>query len=442
MYKKFIFLVFYFFNSKIILKVSKEKNKMKINNINLISSSQCPKNKYKSEVSMHHNMSEQKYSTNFRGSINISEEIYKAIQSRILDDRNLFSKEILILYDKFFSNEKLSKNINNWWIITRLIQHSCNKEQLDKMLVTIDRVLADEKLVNSEVIKAVAPLLYLSRESEGLKLIDKILSNEKIYNNRNLIYGIATGFYKTKSSKKFVNASMSILEKYTNNENLYNNENLKKHIGDFVGKMDSKNKFQFIEQILSEKSLIDNEDLLTSIEKILISIDTDEKLKYKNLVLDKYLSNSKLQKNENINKELPNWLHVVNNEYQNNIVNKILSDEKIYKNTNLIQNSSPLLGCILDENQYDIADMILSNEKIYNNEYFIKSPDYNISVCLPILSCNTDKKILIAKAILSNPIFYTSPKIYKNLKEIIYNEEIYRLKDVYISDDEILNIKK
>ena len=98
------------------------------------------------------------------------------------------------------------------------------------------------------------------------------------------------------------------------------------------------------------------------------------------------------------------------------------------------QNVDIVVECVLDKNRYDVADMILSNEEIYNNKHFIVNSDYNV----PVVSCDTDKKVSIVKAILSNPQLYKSPKVYENLYEIIEHERLDILKDVLIPDEHVL----
>ena len=69
-----------------------------------------------------------------------------------------------------------------------------------------------------------------------------------------------------------------------------------------------------------------------------------------------------------------------------------------------------------------------------NNKHFIVNSDYNV----PVVSCDTDKKVSIVKAILSNPQLYKSPKVYENLYEIIEHERLDILKDVLIPDEHVL----
>ena len=373
--------------------------------------------------------------------LNITDEAYGALRRRVFNNSR-YNKDLpqycdklsLVFYDKIFSDEKLNNNITDNWIV-KIKKCSYDNERLNKVLATADRVLSDEKLANSEAMGAIAPLMYLSADPDSYKLTNKILSDEKLYNNRNLIFGVAHGYNSLyRSQEFFVNNTNSLLDTYKNDEKLYKNENVKRFLGDIIEELRCENDMNLIKRVLSEDVLKNNRNLLAHMHIILSTIESDKAFEYKNLILDKYLSNPELQKNENVNKALPGWLSTTHNEYQKDIVCKILSNEKMCNNSELIKNSHDFVQCVLDKNRYDVADMILSNEEIYNNKHFIVNSDYNV----PVVSCDTDKKVSIVKAILSNPQLYKSPKVYENLYEIIEHERLDILKDVLIPDEHVL----
>ena len=108
---------------------------------------------------------------------------------------------------------------------------------------------------------------------ERIVLLDKILSDEKLYNNTNLMNNIGDILLNTDSAE-----AKEIALKVLSDEKLYSNKNLMNKIGNILHNTDSAEAKEIALKFLSDEKLYSNENLINWIGDILYNTDFPENI--------------------------------------------------------------------------------------------------------------------------------------------------------------------
>lgn len=215
---------------------------------------------------------------------------------------------------------------------------------------------------------------YTARIREAV--VDKFLSDERLYNNANICNEISHITYFTKDNERlgYVNG---LFDKYLNTPDVFNNKHIKHSIAGIVESVDNKRKFDLANRFLDTPELYRNRFLLdgkgmysSGITSAIHSIETPEKSHNINEFLDLYLSNGKFYKNDNLNGALGYILETTDNDnlkFRKSLLRKYLNNPEI-QNSEVANNLGLLLGYSKDEKGYKLVDQVFSDERLYNNK--------------------------------------------------------------------------
>lgn len=404
--------------------------------------------------------------------------------AKILDNEDLYNNEKVRKYaDKtIFPKQPLTqeqaKVINYVLSNKRLYDGKYVMEDTKRALPSIDKsnvnfvlkVLSDERLTKAGF-ECCASLLEISKGAthpqEILKsandVIDKYLSNQALYNNKNItryLPFIASGARNSYGAKQ----KNSIFDMYANSQELQNQQHVSKQIGNIALVVDDEN-IDLATRILANPILYKNKYLFdgtytfstNKIIDVLGHADTLSKTQYMNKVLDVYLSDKELYTNENLNKALSRILERTDK----NNVNYRTSILQMYSNNKALQNgamSEKIGDLILNAHtdlEFKIADKVLRDEKLYNNKIILnKIPDIvgrigtpeeaeYISKLLDIDNVVTDEEIVKNIPLLESRMKFGSEKALnkrlKILNMVLDNKELHQNKLLLSELPDIIN---
>ncbi|MCD8377933.1 MAG: hypothetical protein LUB59_04000, partial [Candidatus Gastranaerophilales bacterium] len=175
-----------------------------------------------------------------------------------------------------------------------------NVELNKNNIQVLDKVLSDEKLYNNEnVMNKIGDIISDTYTPEQAKIADKILSDEKLYNNENVLNNIRYIIYYT-NTPEGVQARIDIIDKFLSDEKLYNNKNVMNNIGDIISDTYTPEQAKIADKILSDEKLYNNENVLNNIRYIIYYTNTPEGVQARIDIIDKFLSDEKLYNNKNV----------------------------------------------------------------------------------------------------------------------------------------------
>ena len=160
---------------------------------------------------------------------------------------------------------------------------------------------------------------------ERIVLLDKILSDEKLYNNKNLMNNIGNILVYTNFAES-VQTKLDVIDKYLSDEKLYNNINLMNNIGDILVYTDFAGEKEIALKVLSDEKLYNNINLMNNIGDILHYTSSSEAEE----IALKVLSDEKLLDLKSIGDSLAKILsYTESHKKQGAKINNILSDDNL-----------------------------------------------------------------------------------------------------------------
>lgn len=351
---------------------------------------------------------------------------------------------------RLYNNEKLVKN-------TKEALPYVDESNINSVL----RVLSDERF-DKTYFYAYADILDTNACSDNPKytarireeVVDKFLSDERLYNNANICNEIFHIAYFTKDNERlgYVN---SLFDKYLNTPDIFNNKHIKHNIAGIVESVDNKRKFDLANRFFDTPELYRNRFLLdgkgmysSGITSAIHSIKTPEKSHNINEFLDLYLSNGKFYKNDNLNGALGYILKTTDNDnlkFRKSLLRKYLNNPEI-QNSEVANNLGLLLGYSKDEKGYKLVDQVFSDERLYNNKAVVTklpeilqksegSEDINyISKMLDKDEIISDKKLIDNITKLEWFMSFSNKNIYQLrsdlLDKVLSEKRLYSNKDV------------
>ncbi len=369
--------------------------------------------------------------------------------------RELSTKQAKVV-DYIMSNPRLYNNEN-------LVKNA--KEALpyvdESNINSVLRVLSDERF-DKTYFYAYADILDTNACSDNPKytarireeVVDKFLSDERLYNNANICNEISRIAYFTKDNERlgYVN---SLFDKYLNTPDVFNNKHIKHNIANIVESVNDKRKFDLANRFFDTPELYRNKFLLngegmysSGITSAIHSIKTPEDAHNINEFLDLYLSNGKFYKNDNLNGALGYILETTDNDnlkFRKSLLRKYLNNPEI-QNSEVANNLGLLLGYSKNEKGYKLVDQVFSDERLYNNKAVVTklpeilqksegSEDINyISKMLDKDEIISDKKLIDNITKLEWFMSFSNKNIYQLksdlLDKVLSEKRLYSNKDV------------
>ena len=344
---------------------------------------------------------------------------------------------------RLYNNEKLVKNA---------------KEALpyvdESNINSVLRVLSDERF-DKTYFYAYAAILDTNACSDNPKytarireeVVDKFLSDERLYNNANICNEISRIAYFTKDNERlgYVN---SLFDKYLNTPDVFNNKHIKHNIANIVESVNDKRKFDLANRFFDTPELYRNRFLLngkgmysSGITSAIHSIKTPEKSHNINEFLDLYLSNGKFYKNDNLNGALGYILETTDNDnlkFRKSLLRKYLNNPEI-QNSEVANNLGLLLGYSKNEKGYKLVDQVFSDERLYNNKAVVTKLPEILQKSEGLEDINYISKMLDKDEIISDK------KLIDNITKLEWfmsfsNKNVYQLKSDLL--DKVLSEKR
>lgn len=369
--------------------------------------------------------------------------------------RDMSTKQAKVI-DYIMSNPRLYNNEN-------LVNNA--KEALpyvdESNINSVLRVLSDERF-DKTYFYAYAAILDTNACSDNPKytarireeVVDKFLSDERLYNNANICNEISRIAYFTKDNERlgYVN---SLFDKYLNTPDVFNNKHIKHNIANIVESVNDKRKFDLANRFFDTPELYRNRFLLngegmysSGITSAIHSIKTPEDAHNINEFLDLYLSNGKFYKNGNLNGALGYILETTDNDnlkFRKSLLRKYLNNPEI-QNSEVANNLGLLLGYSKNEKGYKLVDQVFSDERLYNNKAVVTklpeilqksegSEDINyISKMLDKDEIISDKKLIDNITKLEWFMSFSNKNVYQLksdlLDKVLSEKRLYSNKDV------------
>ena len=362
--------------------------------------------------------------------------------------RDMSTKQAKVI-DYIMSNPRLYNNEN-------LVNNT--KEALpyvdESNINSVLRVLSDERF-DKTYFYAYAAILDTNACSDNPKytarireeVVDKFLSDERLYNNANICNEISRIAYFTKDNERlgYVN---SLFDKYLNTPDIFNNKHIKHNIAGIVESVDNKRKFDLANRFFDTPELYRNRFLLdgkgmysSGITSAIHSIKTPEKSHNINEFLDLYLSNGKFYKNDNLNGALGYILKTTDNDnlkFRKSLLRKYLNNPEI-QNSEVANNLGLLLGYSKNEKGYKLVDQVFSDERLYNNKAVVTKLPEILQKSEGLEDINYISKMLDKDEIISDK------KLIDNITKLEWfmsfsNKNVYQLKSDLL--DKILSEKR
>ena len=369
--------------------------------------------------------------------------------------RDMSTKQAKVI-DYIMSNPRLYNNENLVKNATEALPY-VDESNINSVL----RVLSDERF-DKTYFYAYAAILDTNACSDNPKytarireeVVDKFLSDERLYNNANICNEISRIAYFTKDNERlgYVN---SLFDKYLNTPDVFNNKHIKHNIANIVESVNDKRKFDLANRFFDTPELYRNRFLLngegmysSGITSAIHSIKTPEKSHNINEFLDLYLSNGKFYKNDNLNGALGYILETTDNDnlkFRKSLLRKYLNNPEI-QNSEVANNLGLLLGYSKNEKGYKLVDQVFSDERLYNNKAVVTklpeilqksegSEDINyISKMLDKDEIISDKKLIDNITKLEWFMSFSNKNVYQLksdlLDKVLSEKRLYSNKDV------------
>ena len=389
-----------------------------------------------------------------------------------------------------FDNERLYNNERMMFDVSQAIQY-VNNSNVNFVL----KLLSDERF-NKTYLRCGSEVLVANRISDNPQksaqiknsVIDKFLSDEKLYNNKNVCSEISRIVYFAKNDKDLEHISI-LFDKYLNSPELMNHKHIKLNIGNIVGCVKSDIEFDLANRILETPELYKNKYLFDSEDRfgcnigiILGAAKDSEKSKYINEFLDAYLSDEKLYTNENLNKGLSYVLSTLNKdnfEFRKTLMMKYVNNPDVQQ-PSVSKRLGILINCSESKMDFELISKVLNDARLYNNDIVmdkigdilirLKRPedvdfiskfldkdeiiaDKKIIDSLPdiewLMTFGTDdtykRKSKVLEKVLNDKKLYTNKNVMYELPNIIKNtrfDEQLEIANIVLSSENLFNNKE
>lgn len=302
------------------------------------------------------------------------------------------------LQEKIYKNSCLNTDKKLKEMVQKMVFYTKNKDQL----ALIDQILTNEKLLNEDFITKIQYTIQAASNPAKQEFVSKVLSNEVLYNNKNLISNLEKILY-TDDFENIVLAKISVIDK-----------------------------------ILSTEILSKNEVFMENIAGIISEIDSKSSADITNSVLDCILNNEKCAQNKQFIGALGKLF--ATQEFHRRYGSALDEMKKEFGSNSIFASIIGAISYILD------PATLNAFEKIMDNQSFLK--DENLMIYAPrivnlTLAKNVDKIENVIKYIKKNAYTQTRNKNEKIIQEYMYYdfESLNETEQFIDIQDEALNKK-
>lgn len=171
------------------------------------------------------------------------------------------------LQEEINKNSFFNKNETLREVIKKMVFYAKNEGQL----ALINQVLTNEKLLNEDFITKIQYAIQATSNPAKQQLVSKILSNEILYTNENLISNIEKILYAD-DFENIVTAKISVIDKIIRSEILSKNKVFMQNLKDIISNIDSKQSADItnsvLDCILKDENCTQNEKFIGAIGQV------------------------------------------------------------------------------------------------------------------------------------------------------------------------------
>ncbi|MCD7879970.1 MAG: HD domain-containing protein [Candidatus Gastranaerophilales bacterium] len=277
----------------------------------------------------------------------------------------------------------------------------------------------------------------------NILLADKILSDERLYNNTYFMAKAEEIIYDTDTPEK-VQAKCDVLDRILSDEILYDNPYFMIEARHIVSSVRSKEGAQIANKIFSDEKFYNNTEFMNYARYIVSNTHTPEQVQSKCDVLDKIFSDERFYNNTDFMKKAVDIVRNTNTPEQAKIADKILSNEGCYNSTKVMDKAGDIVYYVHTPEQVQIADKILSDERLLNTYNFMENA---VSIICGTdtpekaeAKCKVLDKILLSEKLLKNSAFAEEAgNIVRNTDTPEQVQTKCGLIDKILSDEKLFN---
>ena len=309
---------------------------------------------------------------------NVCKELYHTVYAIKNHDDLKYRTEI---FDKYLNSPELQEQKHIVANIGDIAECVNNQARLD----FTNRLLEDPILYKNadlfyrndsdygKKIRRVLGSINLPKTAELMNnFLDLYVSDEKLYNNKNLNKNLANILSSTDENN--LTLRKSIMKKYLANPEIQNSE-VVNQLGLLVVMTENEENYEVVNKLLSEERLYKNELVVKQLPEIMCKMQQPSDIE----IIKKYLDNDELCNNKQVIDSLPDLLWNINFGNSDSysirceILDKILSNKDLYNNKSLMAGLLEFISLVRYDEQIDIVDTVLSNEKLYNDKNVVGS---------------------------------------------------------------------
>lgn len=207
------------------------------------------------------------------------------------------------MLDVYLSNKSLYKNESLNKSLTTVLSET-NEKNIDSRKFVMNKYKNSEELQNSKFAQNLGNTLMFT-DDKSLNVIDKVMEDEKLYNNSNVVDNLPYILHKSKRPE-----DMGIINKILDKEEFINDKNTMSGIPNLMKDLNwntdkaHDNRCKVLNKILDDEKLYKNKPLMLNLPEILSNIYYPEQADVVSTVLDE----EKLLNNNKVLKKLPDWL--------------------------------------------------------------------------------------------------------------------------------------
>ncbi|DAA97814.1 TPA: hypothetical protein CPT80_01355 [Candidatus Gastranaerophilales bacterium HUM_9] len=207
------------------------------------------------------------------------------------------------MLDDYLSNKNLYENENLNKSLTDVLSET-NEKNFEPRKFVMDKYKNSEELQNSKFAQKLGSVLIFT-DDNNLKVVDKVMNDENLYNNSNVVDNLPSILHRSESLK-----DIEIVNKILDKEEFINDKKTMSGIPNLMRDLNwntddaHDSRCKVLNKVLDDKNLYGNKSLMSKMPDILSDVYYDEQAELVNTILD----DDKLLNNEKVMHSLHGWL--------------------------------------------------------------------------------------------------------------------------------------
>ena len=183
----------------------------------------------------------------------------------------------------------------------------------------------------TEFVEQIGDILYYVETPQQAKIVDKFLSEPKLYENNFLWHSISTCLWGAKWSEKESEVILSYLDVLLNDEITFDTEPEKALASSMLGTVKTDEQLEMAKKIIAIPELCNDYGNQSFCSALVTLSNSPERLK----IASKIISTPELYKNEYIKNSAVSILNWIDSDEKAEYINKFLSSPLLYENVSI-----------------------------------------------------------------------------------------------------------